>query len=142
MAKVNFTPAPPQWPGGSPGRNELSICKWGHPFTKDHSNVYIDPWGRKHCKLCTAATRKRMDERSRELFKEIKPKYSPRWAFDHCKNGHAFTEANTYLRPTGQRACITCKREKLRDWRGNNPEKVKAETKARYDRWKAAHGKD
>jgi hypothetical protein len=28
----------------------------------------------------------------------------------HCKNGHEFDEENTYLRPTGGRACKTCRR--------------------------------
>lgn len=28
----------------------------------------------------------------------------------HCKNGHAFDEANTYFRPTGGRICRACNR--------------------------------
>lgn len=29
----------------------------------------------------------------------------------HCKNGHEFTDANTWLSPRGQRACRRCHRE-------------------------------
>jgi hypothetical protein len=28
----------------------------------------------------------------------------------HCKNGHEFTEANTYIRPGGHRGCRECRR--------------------------------
>lgn len=36
-----------------------------------------------------------------------------RWAESptHCKNGHEFTETNTYIRPDGFRTCRTCNRE-------------------------------
>ena len=30
----------------------------------------------------------------------------------HCKNGHEFTEGNTYLKPNGTRACRTCHRDR------------------------------
>lgn len=32
----------------------------------------------------------------------------------HCKHGHIFDVANTYWRPTGQRACRACIRERAR----------------------------
>ena len=32
----------------------------------------------------------------------------------HCVNGHPYNEANTYIRPTGQRDCRTCIRERAR----------------------------
>lgn len=32
--------------------------------------------------------------------------------YTHCKNGHEFTEQNTYIRPTGHRDCRTCVRER------------------------------
>lgn len=59
----------------------------------------------------------------------------------HCKNGHAFTEGNTYVSPAGYRQCRTCKREgvarhyranhaaeleKRAQWRDANREKYRA----------------
>lgn len=36
----------------------------------------------------------------------------------HCKNGHEFTDENTYIRPdTGHRQCRTCRRERWVAWR-------------------------
>jgi hypothetical protein len=35
----------------------------------------------------------------------------------HCVNGHEFSPANTYKRPTGGRACIACLRAHTRKWR-------------------------
>jgi hypothetical protein len=32
----------------------------------------------------------------------------------HCRNGHEFTEANTYVKPNGCRACKACHRERER----------------------------
>ena len=35
----------------------------------------------------------------------------------HCKRGHPFDATNTYHRPDGGRACISCQREAVRLWR-------------------------
>jgi hypothetical protein len=35
----------------------------------------------------------------------------------HCKHGHPFDESNTYIGPTGKRACRTCNRESMRLYR-------------------------
>lgn len=39
-----------------------------------------------------------------------------RRAATHCKRGHEFTPANTYIRPDGRRACVCCQRD--RAWYG------------------------
>lgn len=40
------------------------------------------------------------------------------WVFNaqkyFCKNGHAFTEANTYKRPDGRRQCRACVKDRMR----------------------------
>lgn len=35
----------------------------------------------------------------------------------HCKSGHEYTKENTYLRPTGGRACRACSRENMQRYR-------------------------
>lgn len=35
----------------------------------------------------------------------------------HCVNGHAYDEANTYARPSGQRDCRACIRERAAKYR-------------------------
>jgi hypothetical protein len=34
----------------------------------------------------------------------------------HCPSGHPYSEDNTYIHPTGQRVCRTCRREQQRAW--------------------------
>lgn len=38
-------------------------------------------------------------------------------AATHCMNGHEYTPENTYWRPTGQRDCRTCIRERVARYR-------------------------
>ena len=32
----------------------------------------------------------------------------------HCKHGHGFTEENTYIRPSGGRDCLACRRSAMK----------------------------
>src|SRR5690625_367588 len=34
----------------------------------------------------------------------------------HCAQGHEYTDANTYVRPDGARACRTCNRNRVREY--------------------------
>lgn len=43
----------------------------------------------------------------------------------HCKNGHKYTNENTYIYARG-RACRTCLNRSLKNWSVNNKEKVRA----------------
>jgi hypothetical protein len=36
---------------------------------------------------------------------------------DHCRRGHEFTPANTYVRPSGQLTCRACQAERARRYR-------------------------
>src|SRR4051812_41938878 len=36
---------------------------------------------------------------------------------EHCRHGHLLDEANTYIDPSGNRACRACHRERNREWR-------------------------
>lgn len=40
-------------------------------------------------------------------------------AATHCRHGHLFDEANTYIKPNGYRACRTCDRERRREYYAN-----------------------
>lgn len=42
----------------------------------------------------------------------------------HCPRGHAYTEANTFLRE-GKRRCKTCTRENARRWAHDHPDVIK-----------------
>lgn len=35
----------------------------------------------------------------------------------HCLRDHLLDEANTYITPSGARQCITCQRQRVRNWR-------------------------
>ncbi len=50
----------------------------------------------------------------------------------HCKNGHAFTEANTYRTPDGRRNCRACHHASVRRWKPKPPKThtVDAEVKS------------
>lgn len=56
-----------------------------------------------------------------------------RAAADFCHRGHPFDETNTYVRPSGQRTCITCQRmsvERNRDVINARKRARRAERKA------------
>lgn len=38
-------------------------------------------------------------------------------AITHCPEGHPYDEANTYIKPDGNRNCKACKRRRTREWR-------------------------
>jgi HNH endonuclease len=40
-----------------------------------------------------------------------------------CDSGHEFTESNTYIDPSGKRACVECKQARARESYAANPEK-------------------
>lgn len=37
--------------------------------------------------------------------------------YDRCASGHPYTDANTYIRPSGHRDCRACIRERVRRYR-------------------------
>ena len=89
------------------GRRKRTHCKRGHELSEENS--YINANGHKYCKVCKndRAKAKLRKERG-ELFgkQQRKPK-------THCKNGHKFTEENTYKRPDGYLECVTCRKSRV-----------------------------
>jgi len=63
----------------------------------------IDPYGNYEPGNCRWATYQEQRVNQREK--------------THCKYGHPFTLANTYIEPNGHRQCRICKRERLREHR-------------------------
>lgn len=39
----------------------------------------------------------------------------------HCKRGHRYDEANTYINPKGRRSCRACGRKSRKAWAARNP---------------------
>lgn len=35
----------------------------------------------------------------------------------HCPNGHPYSGTNLYISPRGNRDCVACQRQRVRDWR-------------------------
>ena len=55
----------------------------------------------------------------------------------HCRNGHSYTEANTYVRTNGTRACKECNRQRSRNrYRKFTPAQKAADHAARLQRRK------
>lgn len=84
-------------------------CKNGHVFSPGNTIIERNPKGRgwrRRCRICKAMANKRYDVKNG---RRLGPK-------THCKNGHEFTPANTYLW-RGWRYCRSCKREAKVRWR-------------------------
>jgi len=56
----------------------------------------------------------------------------------HCKNGHEFTNENTYTPPDGGKCCRLCRRERERKYREQNRDRVRA----KYRRWQKLHQRE
>ncbi len=83
---------PQSWP--------LYRCRNGHERTSE--NTYIDPSGKKECKICRrAAARKQRAQSPWRGGVSAKP--------THCIYGHEYTPENTYDRTDGRRSCRTCR---------------------------------
>jgi hypothetical protein len=83
-------------------------CANGHPWEEGSYRISA---GRRVCKICArVATRKDLGMPPLPEGTPILPIGRPRGT--HCRNGHEFTEENTYVTPSGSRKCRTC--EKLR----------------------------
>jgi hypothetical protein len=101
--------------GFAPVNAAKTHCKRGHEFTPE--NTYITSQGWRTCRQCQrewkwSKTDERRAARGLDSFREIakrKPR-APRGT--HCKHGHAYDEANTYVDPRGKRQCRTCIRER------------------------------
>lgn len=89
-------------------------CARGHFYTKE--NTYFHIVGGRSWRQCMDCRRYR-----RRLNRGVPfPSGAPREPKTHCKQGHEFTQANTYIRKTGGRICVTCTYERKRKARWEN----------------------
>ncbi len=83
----------------------ITHCPSGHPYTLD--NTYRTPQSGRVCRTCRKGTQQAVKEREKAVRRERGP--LPPRQLTHCKNAHAFDEANTYINPkTGVRRCRAC----------------------------------
>lgn len=94
----------------------LGECVNGH--SNDHLEIFSD--GRMHCSICAQAWKSRPRPISREpRVRQSKVKVAPA-PKTHCRNGHAKTPENSYVRPNGRRECLPCKVAHAQAWHGAN----------------------
>lgn len=80
-------------------------CPRGHPYSGP--NLNYTKHGSRICRTC--ANMKSLEQHKRKMAARPdswRPK--PRKRPTHCKWGHPFDAANTYVRPNGRHACKTC----------------------------------
>jgi hypothetical protein len=95
-------------------------CAQGHEFTPE--NTCVGPRGGRACRECTRIA-------NRENMRRVRgtaPDATHNRDKTHCKNGHEFTPANTYLTATGSRACRACTNARVREYQ----QRKRAATKA------------
>lgn len=81
-------------------------CSKGHPLTPE--NLFIRADGRRFCKKC-----------SQSRYHELTSAPPAEAIREFCRNGHAMTEANTYVRGK-LTICRTCRRERMREARARS----------------------
>jgi hypothetical protein len=91
-------------------------CERGHPLAED--NLRVDSEGRRHCYTCHLA--KGNEARKTRLGKQRGPEWKKVERCSkrtRCPEGHPLSGENLYLVPgTGARQCLTCRRERSRQW--------------------------
>ena len=84
-------------------------CSNGHEFAE---NMVVNDKGWRTCIICRRTASKAASRRRRGTA----PDAAHNGEKTHCKNGHEFTEDNTYRRPAGGRQCRECGRVKVREY--------------------------
>ena len=95
--------------GANPAANHArkTHCINGHIFLGD--NMYIAKNGQRMCRTC-----RRQWERERKARLKSKRPDRRNASKTHCKFGHPFDEANTYILPNKARRCRACDRDRHR----------------------------
>lgn len=96
------------------GKRRRTRCVNGHEFTPE--NTIINPNGHRACRECvrTAAREGQRRRRAEQKLGIVKVADNNNATKTHCKHGHPFDEANTYIIPSsGQRSCRACQRARL-----------------------------
>jgi hypothetical protein len=91
---------------GKKGKTEWAFLRWPERYTKIASD---------YAEMCRSCHQK-WDIETGERPYPVPPgeANAARRAQTHCKRGHLFDEANTYITPTGGRRCRTCQAEYMK----------------------------
>jgi hypothetical protein len=81
-------------------------CPQGHEYDEQNTRMYR---GMRYCRACEFA-------KSQASKKTDAPYRGPMEERTACPAGHAYDDANTGVDKKGHRFCLTCKREKNRDY--------------------------
>lgn len=87
-------------------------CPSGHSYTQE--NTVLLPNGTRRCRTCRTISQRADKARQKEARKARGP--LPRIRPTHCKHGHAFDEANTYVY-NGAFHCRACRTARERERR-------------------------
>lgn len=93
-------------------RGVRTRCPHGHEYTTENS--YISPSGDTVCRTCRKRSQRAVKDRLKAERAAHGPK--PRGRPTHCKHGHAFDEANTYIK-NGVQYCRACRARRERERR-------------------------
>jgi hypothetical protein len=99
---------------------EKTHCKHGHEYTQENTICTREGWRQcRKCKLLSLTdwynkNRERISAERRRLYRES---HTPAARKTHCKRGHPFSEANTYIDARGDRVCKECRNLAMRRFR-------------------------
>lgn len=86
---------------GSPNLKRCSLCKEIKPLSNFPVNTRAVDGRSYKCFVCCETRHRKINHYNQQK--------------THCARGHLFDKTNTYIRPRGGRACITCMRQQGRD---------------------------
>jgi len=87
----------------------VTHCPLGHEYTPE--NTVIDPGGSRLCRTCQNENSRAQRLKRAGLPLDTGPRGNA--TKTHCRAGHAFDDANTYV-SNGKRLCRACRREAVR----------------------------
>jgi hypothetical protein len=135
---------------GRAGRHDCASCaddgirKRARDWAQIHGETGEDPWTDylTLCRSChirydksghrvphTDRARAKMSEACRLAYAEGRRigQNTYQSGKTYCRNGHEYSDANTYLNPAGERVCRACRYDNLMRWKAAQKAKVAAE---------------
>ena len=104
-----------------------SHCKHGHAM--EGENLHIDRSGKRSCKACTSAAKKKWAENNRERNLEKHRLRAAKWRRDNPEKAR-LSKLNFQLSAKAKQNAV----KRSVEWRRNNPEKFKEQRRKYYER--------